>query len=54
LNVFLPILNDTVDSDALSDYIRKVDDNFDGIMNYDEFRSLVLRGIGRDIICNHL
>jgi len=54
LSSFLPILNDQITDDALENYIRKVDENFDGNMNYDEFRSLVLRGIGRDIICNHL
>jgi Ca2+-binding EF-hand superfamily protein len=54
LSSFLPILNDTVKGDVLRDYVRKVDENFDGTMNYDEFRTLVLRGIGRDIICNHL
>ena len=54
LNTFLPILNETINGDALRDYVRKVDENFDGNMNYDEFRALVLRGIGRDIICNHL
>jgi Ca2+-binding EF-hand superfamily protein len=54
LNSFLPILNETMSSNALLDHIRKVDENFDGRMNYDEFRALVLRGIGRDIICNHI
>jgi Ca2+-binding EF-hand superfamily protein len=54
LSSFLPLLNDTIDSDALRNYIGKVDENFDGNMNYNEFRSLVLRGIGRDIICNHI
>jgi Ca2+-binding EF-hand superfamily protein len=54
LSSFLPILNDAINDDILQNYIRKVDENFDGNMNYDEFRSLVLRGIGRDIICNHL
>jgi len=54
LSSFLPIINDTLDSDALRNYVRKVDQNFDGNLNYDEFRALVLRGIGRDIICNHL
>lgn len=54
LSSFLPILNETINGDALKDYIRKVDVNFDGTMNYDEFRALVLRGIGRDIICNHI
>jgi Ca2+-binding EF-hand superfamily protein len=51
---FLPILNDAITTDALHNYIRKVDENFDGNINYDEFRALVLRGIGRDIICNHI
>jgi len=51
---FLPLLNDTMDTKALYEYVRKVDSNFDGNLNYFEFRSLVLRGIGRDIICNHV
>jgi len=51
---FLPLLNDEVDRTALMDYARKVDNNFDGNMTYQEFRTLVLRGIGRDIICNKL
>lgn len=54
LSSFLPILNETVNSEALDTYVRKVDENFDGHLSYDEFRSLVLRGIGRDIVCNHL
>lgn len=54
LGSFLPIINETLNTAALYDYVHKVDDNFDGRMNFDEFRSLVLRGIGRDIICNHL
>jgi Ca2+-binding EF-hand superfamily protein len=54
LGSFLPLLNDTMDTKALYEYVRKVDTNFDGNLNYSEFRSLVLRGIGRDIICNHI
>jgi len=54
LSIFLMIINEYVTSDALKNYIRKVDMNADGNLNYDEFRSLVLKGIGRDIICNHL
>jgi Ca2+-binding EF-hand superfamily protein len=54
LSSFLPILNETMSADALRNYVQKVDENFDGNMSYDEFRALVLRGIGRDIICNHL
>ena len=54
LSSFLPILNETVSAEALNRYIQQVDENFDGNLNYDEFRALVLRGIGRDIICNHV
>lgn len=54
LSSFLPLLNENVDNVALRNYVRKVDENFDGNMNYYEFRTLVLRGIGRDIICNYL
>ena len=54
LSSFLPIINEAVDSDALLQYVQKIDDNFDGRISYDEFRSLVLRGIGRDIVCNCL
>ena len=52
LSSFLPLLNDQISRDALRNYVRKTDANFDGNMNYDEFRALILRGIGRDIICN--
>jgi Ca2+-binding EF-hand superfamily protein len=54
LGSFLPLLNDTIDNKALYEYVRKVDTDFNGKLNYFEFRSLVLRGIGRDIICNHI
>lgn len=54
LSSFLPILNENLDSEALRNYVKKVDENFDGNLGFDEFRSLVLRGIGRDIICNHV
>ncbi|CAF1044816.1 unnamed protein product [Adineta ricciae] len=54
LSVFLTIINQYVTSDALRSYIRRVDINADGNLTYDEFRSLILKGIGRDIICNHL
>ncbi|CAF4241004.1 unnamed protein product, partial [Rotaria sp. Silwood2] len=54
LTRFLPIINEYTTSDTLKNYIRKVDINTDGNLNYDEFRSLVLKGIGRDVICNHI
>jgi Ca2+-binding EF-hand superfamily protein len=54
LSVFLPIINESATNEALKSHIRKVDADFDGNMNYDEFRAIILRGIGRDIICNHI
>jgi Ca2+-binding EF-hand superfamily protein len=54
LGVFLPIINEYATSDALRNYIRKVDMNADGNLSYEEFQSLILKGIGRDIICNHI
>ena len=54
LSPFLPILNDSIDVNTLKNYVRKIDDNLDERLTYEEFRALVLRGIGRDIICNHL
>lgn len=53
LACFLPIINESATTDALKAYIKKVDINSDGTLNYDEFRTLILKGIGRDIICNH-
>jgi Ca2+-binding EF-hand superfamily protein len=52
-SAILPILNESMDASALREYIRKVDEDFDGELKYEEFRALVLRGIGRDIMCNH-
>ncbi|CAF2617093.1 unnamed protein product [Rotaria sp. Silwood2] len=52
-STILLILNDSIDANVLSEYIKQVDENFDGELNYEEFQALVLRGIGRDIICNH-
>ena len=54
LSAFLPILNESIQRNTLKDYVQKVDENFDDRLTYEEFRALVLRGIGRDIICNHL
>ncbi|UJR07293.1 hypothetical protein I4U23_011581 [Adineta vaga] len=51
---FLPIINENATTEALKNYIRKVDITNDGDLNYDEFRTLILKGIGRDIICNHI
>ncbi|CAF3202260.1 unnamed protein product [Rotaria socialis] len=51
---FLPIINEYATSDTLKNYIKKSDFNFDENLSYDEFRSLILKGIGRDMICTHI
>ncbi|CAF1103608.1 unnamed protein product [Rotaria sp. Silwood1] len=54
LSAILPILNETIDATVLREYIRKAGQNFDDELNYKEFQTFVLRGIGRDIICNYI
>ncbi|CAF1508354.1 unnamed protein product [Didymodactylos carnosus] len=54
LSAFLPIINPNVTKERLLRYIRKVDENFDHKMNFEEFSSMILRGIGRDIVCGHV
>ena len=54
LGNFLPIINEFATTEALKNYIKKVDIDADEILTYDQFRSLILKGIGRDIICNHI
>ncbi|CAF2911457.1 unnamed protein product [Rotaria sp. Silwood2] len=53
-SAILSILNESIDVNILHEYIRKAGQNFDGELNYEEFQAFVLRGIGRDIICNHI
>ncbi|CAF3366704.1 unnamed protein product [Rotaria socialis] len=54
LNVFLPIINQYATGDTLKSYVRKVYSNIENNLTYDEFRTLILRGIGRDILCNNI
>jgi Ca2+-binding EF-hand superfamily protein len=51
---FLPIINEYATTDVLINYIKRADIDTDGNLNYDQFRILILKGIGRDIICNHI
>ncbi|CAF3716486.1 unnamed protein product [Rotaria sp. Silwood1] len=53
-SAILPILNESITVNDLREYIKQVDENCDGELNYDEFRALVLRGIGRDVICHYI
>lgn len=52
LDAFIQLINPNVKPYLLNEFIQRIDSNNDGNINYDEFRSLVLRGIGRDIICS--
>lgn len=51
---FLPIINVHTTLETLKSYFKKLDFNHDGKFTYDEFRSLILQGIGREIICTHI
>ncbi|CAF1568748.1 unnamed protein product [Didymodactylos carnosus] len=54
LAAFLPIITPNVTRDMLLHYISHVDENFDHKLNLSEFKELLSRGIGRDIVCGHL
>lgn len=54
LGIFLPIVNRYANGETLRSYIRKVHSEVQNSLTYDEFRALILRGIGRDILCNNL
>jgi Ca2+-binding EF-hand superfamily protein len=51
---FLPIIHSDVTKEALLDYVGKVDVNSDQKLSFDEFTDMILRGIGRDIVCGHV
>jgi Ca2+-binding EF-hand superfamily protein len=51
---FLPIIRSDITKKTLLHYVRKVDSNTDEKLNFDEFTDMILRGIGRDIICGHI
>ena len=52
LSIFLPIINQSATGDTLKNYLRKVNINDDSPLNFGAFQSLILKGIGRDILCN--
>jgi Ca2+-binding EF-hand superfamily protein len=51
---FLSIIHTEVTKDILLHYLGKVDINTDQKLNFDEFTDMILRGIGRDIVCGHI
>ena len=54
LGAFLPIITENVTINDLKNYIEKVNLNNIERLTYDDFRTLTLKGIGRDIICHHI
>lgn len=51
---FLTIIHPEVTKEVLLHYVGKVDINTYQKLNFDEFTDLILRGIGRDIVCGHI
>jgi hypothetical protein len=51
---FLSIIHSEVTKDILLHYVGKIDINTDQKLNFDEFTDMILRGIGRDIVCGHI
>jgi hypothetical protein len=54
LSAFFPVIHPFVDKTTIRNYINKVTNSVDQQINFDEFNQLVLRGIGRDIVCGHI
>ena len=52
LNDFVQLINQNIDPNILTNFIEKVDANSDGKLSFSEFRTLILKGIGREIISN--
>ncbi|CAF1072070.1 unnamed protein product [Rotaria sp. Silwood1] len=52
ISMFLPVINESATHGMLKNYIKQVHSNVDNNLNYDEFRALILKGIGRDILCH--
>jgi Ca2+-binding EF-hand superfamily protein len=54
LSAFLSVLHPNMSKEILSNYINKVAKNGNQCINFDEFSQMILRGIGRDIVCGLL
>jgi Ca2+-binding EF-hand superfamily protein len=54
LSAFVSVIHPNMSKGILLNYIRKVKNNGDERINFDEFNQMVLRGIGRDIVCGHV
>ena len=49
-----PVIHSQVDRAALLNYIRKVTNHAGHRLDFDQFNQLILRGIGRDLVCGHI
>lgn len=54
LSAFVPVIHPNMAKDTLLNYIHKVSDNDDQQINFDQFKQMILKGIGRDIVCGHV
>ena len=54
LAAFLPVIHPSMKKETLIDHMKKVTNTIDQQINFDEFNQMILRGIGRDIICGHI
>ncbi|CAF1218824.1 unnamed protein product [Rotaria sordida] len=52
LSAFLPVINESATRDTLEHYIKQVYSSVENDLNFDEFRELILKGIGREILCH--
>jgi Ca2+-binding EF-hand superfamily protein len=54
LTDFLSIIHSEITKEILLHYVGKIDIHTDQKLNFDEFTDMILRGIGRDIVCGHI
>lgn len=54
LAAFLPVIHPNVNKEMLTNYVTRVTNHTEQQINFDEFNQLVLRGIGRDLVCGHM
>ncbi|CAF0721945.1 unnamed protein product [Adineta ricciae] len=50
---FLSVLHPIMSKETLLGYINKVARDGHNYINFDEFSQMILRGVGRDIVCGH-
>lgn len=51
---FLSIIHSDITKEVLVNYLGKIDINTEENLDFDAFNDLILRGIGRDIVCGRM